>query len=263
MKILAFATLKGGVGKSSALFNIAGLLAEEGKKILVIDVDPQGNTTNNFGIDRTVVNLKSIKNILEDNINFNEVVIKNSCSLLPNIDVIPSSIFLTATELKLVSLAGRENILKNYIEYNIKYFEEYDYILVDTNPSMCITNQNCFVVATDIILVSDVSMNSLEGSELFSALWEDIRNRLKLKNNITGFLINNFDKRTNVSKDFLEFCAKNDTIKDILFKTIIPQNVKIKESELTACPINMYAPNLTAHKAYLNLIAEMKERGIL
>jgi len=263
LKIIAFATLKGGVGKSSALFNIAGLLAEESNKILIIDADPQGNSTNNFGIDRTIENLKTIKDILEDNIDFNDVVIKNSCTLLPNIDVIPASIFLTATELKIVSLAGRENILKNYIEHNTKYFNQYDYILIDSNPSMSIINQNCFVVATDIILVSDISMNAIEGAELFSALWDDIRNRIKLPNNITGFLINNFDKRINLAKDFLEFCRDNEEIKDILFDTVIPTNVKIKESELAACPVNMYCPKSAGHKAYINLVKEMKDRGVL
>jgi chromosome partitioning protein len=263
LKIISFSTLKGGVGKSSSLFNIAGLLAEEGKKILVIDADPQGNSTNNFGIDRTGENFKSIKDILEDDIEFESVVIKSPVKELPALDVIPSSIFLTATELKLVSLAGRENILINYIEDNLKHFNLYDYILIDTNPSMSIINQNAFVAATDIILVSDISMNSVEGSELFLALWKDIRKRLKIEDNIKGFLINMYDKRMNLSAQFRDYCKRNDEVKDILFDTVIPMNVKLKEAELEAKPINIYCKSSAGYKSYVDLVNEMKERGIL
>lgn len=263
MKIISFSTLKGGVGKSSSLFNIAGLLSGEGKRILVIDIDPQGNSTNNFGIDRTTQNFKSIKNILEDNIDFEDVVIRAPVKELPTLDVIPSSIFLTATEMKLVSLAGRENILANYIGDNRKSFSSYDYILIDTNPSMSIINQNAFVCATDIILVSDISMNSLEGSELFTALWNDIRKRLKIENNINGFLINMYDKRIKLSAQFRDYCKRHDEIKTILFNTTIPINVKLKEAELEAQPINVYCKPSAGYKAYLDVVNEMKERGIL
>ena len=224
LKIITFSTLKGGVGKSSCLFNISGILAEDNKKVLALDIDPQGNTTNNFGIDRTVPSFKSFK---------------------------------------LVSLAGREYILKNYIEENMDKFSSYDYILIDTNPSMSIINQNAFVAADNIILVSDISMNSLEGSELFIALWNDISKRLRLQPKISGFLINMFDKRINLSSQFFDFCKNHQDISKLLFNTVIPNNVKIKESELEAKPINLYDTSSSGYKAYVNLYNEMKERGIL
>lgn len=263
LKIITFSTLKGGVGKSSCLFNISGILAEDNKKVLAIDIDPQGNTTNNFGIDRTVPSFKSFKDIMEDNLSLNEVIVKSPIEELPSLDIIPSSIFLTGTEMRLVSLAGREYILKNYIEENLHIFSSYDYILIDTNPSMSIINQNAFVAADSIILVSDISMNSLEGSELFIALWNDISKRLRLEDKISGFLINMFDKRINLSSQFFDFCKNHQDISKLLFNTVIPNNVKIKESELEAKPINIYDTSSSGYKAYINLYDEMKERGIL
>lgn len=263
MKIISFATLKGGVGKSAALFHVAGLLAQEGKKALAIDADPQGNSTNNFGVDRTGENFISLKEILEEEVPPEKVMIKNPILELKTLDIIPSSIFLTGTEMRLVSQAGRENILYNYIEDNISFFDQYDYILIDTNPSMSIINQNAFVVSDDIILVSDISMNSLEGAELFMALWGDIRRRLRIEDNVSGFLINMLDKRIRLSQDFLEYCRDHDELGKILFKTYIPSNVKLKEAELEAKPINIYDRSSNGFIAYTKLVNEMKERGIL
>ncbi|MEL5898035.1 ParA family protein [Clostridium sporogenes] len=262
MKIITFSTLKGGVGKSSCLFNLSGILAQDNKKVLAIDIDPQGNTTNNFGIDRTAPSFKSFKDIMEDNLSLNEVIIKAPIDKLPSLDIIPSSIFLTGTEMRLVSFAGREYIFKNYIEENIDIFSYYDYILIDTNPSMSIINQNAFVAADNIILVSDISMNSLEGSELFIALWNDISKRLRLENKISGFLINMFDRRINLSSQFFDFCKSHQDIGKLLFNTVIPNNVKIKESELEAKPISVYDTSSSGYKAYIDLYNEMKERGI-
>ena len=105
-------------------------------------------------------------------------------------DIICSSIQLTATEMQLVSRAGREQILKNYIDDNIKFFREYDYVIIDTNPSMGIINQNAFYVADNILLVTDVSYNGIQGAELFMYLWEKARNDLRKADNISAFFIN-------------------------------------------------------------------------
>lgn len=262
LKIITFSTLKGGVGKSSCLFNLSGILSENNKKVLAIDIDPQGNTTNNFGIDRTSPSFKSFKDIMEDNLSLDEIIIKSPIEALPNLDIIPSSIFLTSTEMRLVSFAGREYILKNYIEEHINIFSSYDYILIDTNPSMSIINQNALVVADHIILVSDISMNSLEGSELFIALWSDICKRLSIESKISGFLINMFDKRINLSSQFFDFCKSHEDISKLLFNTVIPNNVKIKEAELEAKPINLYDSSSSGYRGYINLYDEMKERGV-
>ena len=261
MITLTFGTLKGGVGKSSTLFNIAGILSEN-NKVLVIDLDPQSNTTNNFNIDISL-DKNNMKNVFEEELDPEKIVIKNVISELPNIDLLPSSIFLTSTEMRLISQAGRENILKNYFHDNQDFFNQYDYILLDTNPSMSVINQNAFVVSDHILLVSDVSINSLNGAELFIALWNDIQSRLRLTNNISGFIINMFDKRIKLSGEFLDFCKSNEQVRDLLFNTYIPTNVKLKECELDAKPINVFDEKCMGYNAYKKLITEMSERGIL
>ena len=261
LKTVTFSTLKGGVGKSSAAFNISGILAEENKKILVIDADSQGNSTNNFGIDRTKKNFKSIVDIIENNEKFENVVVKNPIENL-DIDVIGSTIFLTSTEMRIVNQPGREYILKNYIKNNRKKFNEYDYIIFDTSPSMGVVNQNALLISDEIILVSDVSLNSLEGAELFIALWDDITTKLDIKNNISGFMINMYDKRIKLSREFKQYCIENEDIKDILFDQVIHTNVKLKESELESKPICILDKKSSGYKDYKNLVLEMKERGI-
>jgi chromosome partitioning protein len=261
--VITFATLKGGVGKTASAFNFSGILAEQGNKVLVFDVDPQGNVTNNFGIDRTQENFKSVKEVMEDNIPIESVVVKSPVPELPTLDVIPSSIFLAGTETRIVSVAGREIILKNFLEDNMGYLKPYDYIIFDTNPSMSIINQNAFLVSDSIILLSDVSMNGLQGAELFIALWENNRKRLRKDDNVKGLLINNLDKRIKLSADIIDYCKEHEDFKNLMFNTVIPTNVKLKESELEAKPVNIYDKNSTGYSAYISVVEEMRERGIL
>ena len=144
MKIITIGTLKGGTGKTSTLYNLSSLLAEQ-FKILLIDVDPQCNLSLNAGVDVTATNLKTVKNIFEGNVNAEEVIFKKPMDCIPNLDIIPSSIQLTATEINIVSQAGREQILNNFLLDNNDYLSQYDYIMIDTNPSMSIINQNSFL----------------------------------------------------------------------------------------------------------------------
>jgi chromosome partitioning protein len=263
MNILTFAALKGGVGKTMTAFNISSFLAESGKKVLVVDVDPQGNITNNLGIDKTTTE-NSINDIFEShNSTIDDIIIKSPVKELKTLDIIPSSIFLFQTELKLISLAGRELILKNYFEDYEEHLNKYDYVIFDTNPSMSIINQNAFCISDKIILISDVSFNSLEGIELFSALWKDISNRLRKKANISAMIINNLDKRLKISNDFIDYCKSHEIFRDLALDTYIVKNVKLKESELEARPINLYDKTSSGYKSFKKLIKEMRERKII
>lgn len=262
MKTITIGTLKGGTGKTSTLFNIAGLLSEN-HRILLIDVDPQTNLSLNCGIDITLKNLKTIKNIFDDNDPAENVIFKNPIKELPNIDIIPSSIGLTATELQIVSQAGRENILKNFILDNDKLLSGYDYILIDTNPSMGVINQNAFLVADSIILVSDISLNGIQGAELFITLWGNARKQLRKEDNIKALILNNFDKRIKLSSELVEYCRENDSIKNILLDTVIFNSVQVKNTELEHKTINILYKNSTIHTAYRNILNELSERGMI
>ena len=226
MKIISFGTLKGGTSKTTTTFNVSAILAEMGYKVLAIDVDPQANLTTNFGLDETVEGFLSVQDLFEDKeSNIEEIVCKDPLKELKGLDVIPSCIMLTSTEMRLVGMAAGK-ILRNYI-LEIKNFEAYDYILIDTNPSMSIVNQNAFAVSDFICLTNTIGLNSFKGTQLFMALWEDIAESLGLKNNIKGLLVTQYDKRTNLSGQFLDFLKDLNYVQSILFDTIIPINIRL------------------------------------
>ena len=263
MNIITIGTLKGGTGKTATLFNLAGLLAEE-YKILLIDCDPQTNLSLNCGVDITVRNLNTVVSIFEDSTATAEsVIFKNPIKDLTNIDIIPSSIKLSATELKIVSRAGRENILKNFILDNQKALSVYDYLLIDTNPSMGIINQNAFLAADSVILVSDVSLNGIQGTELFIELWANSRKELRKEDNVKALILNNLDKRIKLSAELVEYCDENESTRDIILKTIIPSSVQVKNTEIEHKTINLLHKNSPIHEAYKNVLIELKERGIV
>lgn len=269
MKVITFGTLKGGVGKTMLCFNIGGILSQLGNRILVIDSDLQGNLTNNMGIDRTISDLNTTYDIYQLDTSQPDpeiLIVSRPIQRLPNLDMIPGSIFLHKAELNIASVAGREQILSNYLSDHKDFFAQYDHILIDTNPSMSIVNQNAFLVSDSILLVSDVSMNAIEGAQLFIALWEDARRRLRRENNIKGFIINDFDARNKLSSDYLEFLRTSPEtadLREILLNTIIPRNVRITESELAALPISIYDLRSKGCDAIAALVDEMLEKEIL
>ena len=268
-KIITFGTLKGGVGKTMLCFNIGGILAQLDRRVLVIDSDLQGNLTNNMGIDRTRQDLLTTYDIYRvDNPppEPQQLVLQAPISQLPQMDMIAGSIFLHKTELNIASVAGREQILSHYLSDHQAFFSQYDYLLIDTNPSMSIINQNAFLASDAILLVSDVSMNAIEGAQLFIALWEEARRRLRRPDNIRGFIINDFDTRNKLSADYLEYlktAPETEDLRAILLDTIIPRNVKLTESELAALPISLYDLRSKGCDAIASLVDELFAKDIL
>ena len=184
MKIVTMATLKGGSGKTMNTFNISGILAET-SKVLLIDIDPQCNLTSNCGVDTANTEIKTVKDIFE-NLPKNqptaeEVIMKAPIPELPNLDLIPSSILLFKTEKAMASRSNKEHILEYFLKNNAAHLQQYDYIMIDTNPSMSAININGFYVADSIVLSSDISSNSISGAELFCALWDDTREEMDQK----------------------------------------------------------------------------------
>lgn len=268
-KIVTFGTLKGGVGKTMLCFNIGGILSQLEKKVLVVDGDLQGNLTNNMGIDRTdpeLLTTYDIYNLEQDPPAPEKLVLKAPIQQLPLLDMIAGSIFLHKAELKIASVSGRERILSNYLEDHQSFFKQYDYILIDTNPSMSIVNQNAFLASDAILLVSDVSMNAIEGAQLFIALWEEARKRLRRGDNVKGFIVNDYDRRNKLSSDFLEYlrtAPETEDLREILMDTIIPRNVRITESELAAVPISLYDLRSKGCDAIASLVDELFEKKVL
>lgn len=245
MKVIAVGTLKGGTGKTTMTFNMLGALAERGK-VLAIDMDPQCNLTNNIGFDISDDEVYSCLDIFEDKFVANkrlepsELVMKSPNKHLPNLDIIVSSIRLVATESRIGSRAGRERILLNYIEDHQDFFEQYDYIVIDTNPSMNIVNQNAFLAADSIILVTDPDNNSRIGLKLFIDLWDVIRRDLRKEDNIRAIVLNRGAIRSVLTAGIYDYLENNAR----LSKLFVPRFVREKEvypkAAMAKQPMNVY-----------------------
>ena len=264
MKSIAFGTLKGGTGKTTSCFNLAGALAlNPDNKILLIDGDPQCNLTNDIGIDCSDMERNNIRTIFENKkIEPSELIIQNTLDELPNIDIIPSNILLIKTEMQMVSIAGREKLLANYIERNLDFFSQYTHIIFDTNPNLGVVNQNIFYFVNSIVLVSDVSLNAIQGAELFTFLWEANIEDLGIENNIRALIINNFDKRINLAKDLQDYYLSEEEFKDILIETPIPGSVAMKDTSINHAPIVVLQPQHQAANAVKKVVKELIAREV-
>ena len=262
-KIITIGTLKGGTGKTTFAFNLAGVLAEEAR-ILLIDCDPQANLSSDVGINTANQRRKSLRDVFEDSkVKPADVIVSEPIKGLPGLDIIPGHIKLTETEMRLANRAGREQILANWMEDNADFFQQYDYIMLDTNPSMGLVNKNAFYVADKIILVSDVSFNGVQGVELFMYLWEETRADLRKADNVAALVINNYDKRTKLAAEMKEYCAEVEGIMELLIDQPIPATVKMKDTSNYHKPINLLAPKSNAHEAMLAIVNELKEKEVL
>lgn len=241
MKVIAVGTLKGGTGKTTMTFNLLGALAERGK-VLAIDIDPQCNLSNNIGIDISdVEDTASSLNIFENkNIDPTNLVVESPIWQLPNLDVIPSSIRLVATELQISGRAGRERILQNYIEDYSDFFKKYKYIVIDTNPSMGIVNQNAFLAADSIILVTDVDENSRVGLKLFLNLWDAIRHDLRKENNVKAIIMNKGALRNNLSDAMWNYLKEDSHLSKLFIHQMVRAKDVYKYAAIAKIPMNMY-----------------------
>jgi chromosome partitioning protein len=262
MKITAIGTLKGGVGKTAMTFNLAGALAEK-CKVLLIDIDPQCNLSNNVGVDVTEQDVYSCRDIFETpGVKPNDLVVHHPIPELPNLDIIPSNIMLTATELHIGSRAARERILLNYIEDHKSFFKKYDHILIDTNPSIGIVNQNAFLAADSIILVTDVDDNSRIGLHLFMYLWEEIRRDLRKPNNIKALILNKADVRTSLTEQIYDYCKDDEDLGAILVPQPIRAKVAYARAALARVPVTKYKGGEEAAEEIYKVIEILEERGV-
>jgi len=261
---MAVGAVFAGLIAQNSLITLAGALAlNPNNKILLIDGDPQCNLTNDIGIDSSDMERNNIRTIFENKkIDPTELIISGVLEELPNIDIIPSNILLLKTEMQLISIAGREKLLANYIEKNKEFFSQYTHIIFDTNPNMGVVNQNIFYFVDSIILISDVSLNAIQGAELFSFLWSESIEDLGIENNIKALVINNFDKRINLAKDLRDYYLDDEEFRDILIDTPIPGSVAMKDTSLNHMPIVVLQPQHQAASAIKKVVNELTKREV-
>ena len=250
-RVIAISNQKGGVGKTTTSINLSACLAELGKKVLVIDIDPQGNTTSGLGIDKS-----NLENTVYDlMINYATVWDTLKSSIVNNVTVIPSDRDLAGAEIELVGIPEREYILKKEID---KVKDKYDFVIIDCPPSLSMLTINAMTTADTILVPIQCEYYALEGlSELIHTI-ELVKNRLNQKLVIEGVVFTMYDGRTCLSSQVVE--NVRDNLHQNIYNTIIPRNVRLAEAPSHGLPINMYEPKSAGAIAYKNLAKEIIER---
>lgn len=246
-KIIAIVNQKGGVGKTTTTVNLSAALAKKGKKVLLIDEDPQGNATSGVGVNKAQE--KSTYDVIINETKIEEVIIGSSVKKL---DVCPSNINLAGAEVELVPMMAREAKLKEKLE-SIK--EKYDYILIDCPPSLGLLTINALTASNSIIIPIQCEYYALEGVGQLMNTVNLIKKQLNKDLYIEGVVLTMNDARTNLSNQVISEVKKY--FKDNVYKTIIPRNVKLSEAPSFGMPITTYAPLSKGARCYEKLAQEV------
>ena len=241
-KAIAIFNQKGGVGKTTTNINLAACLALKGKKILVLDIDPQGNTTSGIGLSKKNLGNTSYEILIGDHIDPKTAIVSTS---VKNLDIIPASVQLAGAEIELIQLQGREERLKAAIE---KLKPDYDYIFIDCPPSLGLLTINSLTAVDSVLIPIQCEFYALEGvSQLMSTI-EIVKKSLNPGLEIQGVILSMFDGRTNLSVQVVEEVKKY--FKEKVYTTVIPRNVRLAEAPSFGLPIMQYDPKSAGAEAY-------------
>ncbi|MGI5849947.1 MAG: ParA family protein [Christensenellales bacterium] len=249
-KIIAIANQKGGVGKTTTAVNLSACLAEKGKKVLLIDIDPQGNSTSGLGVDKNSLRY-SVYDILINGIHPRQVVIK---TMINTLDMIPANIDLVGAEVELVARIAREQILKQALK-GIK--DDYEYILMDCPPSLGLITLNALTAADKILVPIQCEYYALEGlSQLINTV-KLVKTNLNASLEVEGVVLTMFDGRTNLSIQVVDEVKKY--FKNKVYRTIIPRNVRLGEAPSFGLPVIKYDATCLGAQCYNELANEIIE----
>ncbi len=251
-KTIAIANEKGGVGKTTTAINLSAALAEKGNTVLVLDIDPQGNTTSGLGINK-----KKLKTTVYDlflgNVKIDDVMVK---STIAGITVIPSDVDLAAAEIELIGVNEREFILKKAVD---PIRDKFDYIIIDCPPSLNTLTINAMTTANTILIPVQCEFYALEGlSQLFRTI-DLVQKRLNPELEIEGIVFTMYDSRTNLSVQVVDNVKKN--LKQHIYKTMIPRNVRLAEAPSHGLPITVYDSKSAGAESYRQLAVEVMEQN--
>ncbi len=250
-RTIAIANQKGGVGKTTTAINLSACLAEKGKKVLAVDMDPQGNMTSGLGVDKDSVE-NTIYNLIIGEAKMEEVLIKD---VLENLDIIPTNIDLSGAEIELLDVEEKEYIVRNEIN---KIKDNYDFIIIDCPPSLSMLTINAMTTADSVLVPIQCEYYALEGLSQLIHTVELVRDRLNPKLTIEGVVFTMYDARTNLSLQVVE--NVKDNLEQTIYKTIIPRNIRLAEAPSYGIPINKYDPKSAGAESYLRLADEVIDK---
>lgn len=250
-RTIAIANQKGGVGKTTTAINLSACLAEKGKKVLAVDMDPQGNMTSGLGVDKDSVE-NTIYNLIIGEAKMEEVLIKD---VLENLDIIPTNIDLSGAEIELLDAEEKEYIVRNEID---KIKDNYDFIIIDCPPSLSMLTINAMTTADSVLVPIQCEYYALEGLSQLIHTVELVRDRLNPKLTIEGVVFTMYDARTNLSLQVVE--NVKDNLEQTIYKTIIPRNIRLAEAPSYGIPINKYDPKSAGAESYLRLADEVIDK---
>lgn len=251
-RAIVVANQKGGVGKTTTAINLSSCLAEAGKKVLAIDMDPQGNMTSGLGVDRDELE-NTVYELLCGSTTVRECIQEN---VMENLSVIGANINLAGAEIELIGMPDKEFILDRAIA-EVK--DEYDFIIVDCPPSLNMLTINAMCMTDTVLVPIQCEYYALEGLSQLIRTIELVQERLNPNLEIEGIVFTMYDARTNLSLQVVE--NVKDNLQQTIYKTIIPRNVRLAEAPSYGLPINRYDPKSTGAESYRNLANEVIHRG--
>jgi chromosome partitioning protein len=250
---IACANQKGGVGKTTTVVNLGSYLALGGDRVLIVDLDPQGNATSGLGFDRTSID-RSIYDAVVDETAIEDLIRPGPVDRL---DVVPSTISLAGAELELAPVEGRERRLASRLTGPA---ERYDYVLIDCPPALGLLTVNALTAANSVLIPLQCEYYALEGLTQLLATLDLIRDHLNPALAIKGIVLTMYDGRTNLSADVAAEARAH--LGYLVLDTVIPRSVRLSEAPSHGLPINRYAPDSTGASAYAALAEEIRRRGV-
>lgn len=252
MRIIAFINQKGGVGKSTSAINIGAAIAQTGKKVLIVDMDPQANATIGLGVNDNFG--KTIYDCLTSELPLGEAVSKTPFA---NLDLVPATLTLANAELEISTMVGRETLLRDSLLLSEDSLD-YEFILIDLPPNLGLLTINGLAAADEVVIPIDTSIFALSGVEQLLNIIKLVKRKINPQLGIAGILVTKFDRRTNFSKEIYD--DLKSLFGDKLFNNVVHQSIRIAEAQKEQKPITIYDPRSRGAEEYTAVAKELVER---